>query len=135
LTVTCAYLPPDKVIDGKSHPAKRIYHQMTLDRIDNPDDYYNAEYVLANTSIDYGEPVIRIPKTRPYYCRSEAFMYENETGSNEYKYYGKNANGEANGDFMWLVNYEIGNMEPDTWYLLPQAYSITLTQECEDERE
>ena len=29
---------------------------------------------------------------------------------------------------MKLVNDQFGNMDRDTWYLLPQAYSLTLTK-------
>ena len=29
---------------------------------------------------------------------------------------------------MKLVNDQFGNMDRDTWYLLPQAYSFTLTK-------
>ena len=31
-----------------------------------------------------------------------------------------------NGKKMKLVNEFVGNMARDTWYLLPQAYSLTL---------
>ena len=34
-----------------------------------------------------------------------------------------------NGEFWRLVNEDFGNMKPETWYLLPQAYSITLIPE------
>ena len=33
-----------------------------------------------------------------------------------------------NGMKMKLVNEFVGNMARDTWYLLPQAYSLTLTK-------
>ena len=38
-------------------------------------------------------------------------------------------NGQQNGYFMKLVNDEIDNMQSDTWYLLPRAFSIKLVPE------
>ena len=115
LTVTGAYLLPDRVTI--------FFHQMVLDRIDNENDCFNAEYVIHNTSFGHGGPVLKIPKTRAYYV-NESIMRNNQTGPNEFKFYGPNP-----GDFMRLVNEKSGNMQPNTWYLLPQAYSITLTPE------
>ena len=115
LTVTGAYLLTDRVTV--------FFHQMVLDRIDNEFDYNKAEYVIHNTSFAEGGPVLRIPKTRAYYV-DESVMRTNKTGPNEFKFYGQN------GDFMWLANEQFGNtMRPNTWYLLPQAYSITLVPE------
>jgi hypothetical protein len=116
LTVTGAYLLTDRVTV--------FFHQMVLDRIDNEFDYNNAEYVIHNTSFAEGGPVLKIPTTRAYYV-NESIMRNNKTGQNEFKFYGPNP-----GDFMWLVNERVGNtMQPKTWYLLPQAYSITLVPE------
>ena len=95
---------------------------MVLDRIEHENDCFNAEYVIQNTSFAEDGPVLRIPKTRAYYVK-ESMMHANQTGPNEFKYYGQN------GDFMWLVNERFGNMQPETWYLLPQAYSIKLVPE------
>jgi len=123
LTVTGAYLLPDRVIGGDFFPAEVFFHQMVLDRIDNEADYNKAEYIIHNTSFGHGGPVLKIPKTRAYYV-NEFMMHNNQTAPGEYKYYGQN------GDFMWLVNEQFGNtMQPKTWYLLPQAYSITLIPE------
>ena len=118
VTVTGAYLLPDRVIDGNFFPEEVFFHQMVLDRIENEADYNNAEYVIHNTSFGHGGPVLKIPKTRAYYV-DEFVMQSNRVG-NEFKYYGQN------GDFMWLVNERFGNMQPETWYLLPTAYSIIL---------
>ena len=35
---------------------------------------------------------------------------------------------KRNGMKMKLVNDQFGNMDYDTWYLLPEAYSLTLTK-------
>jgi len=121
LTVTGAYLLPDRVIDGDFFQEEVFLHQMVLDRIENEFDYNKAEYVIQNTSFAEGGPVLKIPKTRAYYV-NESMMRNNQTGPNEFKFYGPKP-----GDFMWLVNERVGNMQPETWYLLPEAYSITLT--------
>ena len=124
VTVTGAYLLPDRFdIDGNFLPEKVFLHQMVLDSIDNEFDYNNAEYVIHNTSFGKEGPGLTIPKTRAYYV-DESEMLNNQTGPNEYKFYGKN------GDFMWLANEQFGNtMQPYTWYLRPEAYSITLVPE------
>jgi hypothetical protein len=84
--------------------------------------YIYNEYVIRNTSFAEGGPVLKIPKTRAYYV-NEFVMRANRTGPEDYKYYGQN------GYFMWLVNEKLGNMQPETWYLCPTAFSITLTPE------
>ena len=122
MTVTGAYLLPDQIIDGDFFPEEVFFHQMVLDSIDNEFDYNTAEYVIHNTSFGEDGPALTISKTRAYYV-DESAMRNNQTGPNEFKYYGQN------GDFMWLVNEKFGNMQPETWYLLPQAYSITLVPE------
>ena len=92
---------------------------MVLDHVDDITD----EYVIRNSSFGHGGPVLHIPKTREYYV-NEDIMLQNNTGPGEYKYYG------SNGKFMWLVNEDFGNtMKQKTWYLLPQAFSITLIPE------
>ena len=124
LTVTGAYLIPESYDNkGIHYPAEVFFHQMVLDRIENPTDYNNAEYVIHNTSFGHGGPVLKIPKTRAYYV-NEQMMLNNRNVYNEYKFYGPEP-----GHFMWLVNEQFGNMLPNTWYLLPQAYSITLVPE------
>ena len=107
LTVTGAYLLPDDTI---------FFNQMMLDRVDD----FTDEYVIQNSSFEYGGAVLRIPKSRGYYV-NEKIMLRNHTGVGEFKFYGRE------GEFMWLVNEDFGNiMRPNTWYLLPLAYSITL---------
>ena len=90
---------------------------MVLDHVDDSTD----EYVIQNSDFEHGGAVIRIPKTREYYAYEDV-MLRNNTGPGEYKHFGKN------GEFMALVNEDFGDtMKQNTWYLLPQAYSITLT--------
>jgi hypothetical protein len=123
LTVTAAYLPQDRMIDCELVEFEPFFHQMTLDRVDNPDDKDKAEYVLANTSFGQDGPVVTIPLNRAYYGYKN-FLLANKTGQNDYIY-----NDPQNGYFMKLVNDEIDNMQPDTWYLLPRAFSIKLVPE------
>jgi hypothetical protein len=107
LTVTGAFLLADDTI---------FFHQMVLERVDDSTD----EYVIQNTCFKHGGTVLRIPKTRECYV-NEQMMLKNNPAPDEFKFYGKN------GEFMWLVNEDFGNtMKQNTWYLLPQAYSITL---------
>ena len=91
---------------------------MVLDRVDDSTN----EYVIHNTSFDEGGPVLRIPKKNAYYTSIPNMMNLNAAG--RYKLNGQN------GEEWTLVNENVGNtMKPKTWYLLPQAYSITLLPE------
>ena len=91
---------------------------MVLDRVDD----FTDEYVIQNSDFQHGGPVLRIPKTREYYV-NEHVMLKNKYGADEFKYYG------AKGEFMLLVNENFKNtMKRNTWYLLPQANSITLNR-------
>jgi len=111
LTVTGAYLFPEEIEDGNFYPAEVFFHQMVLDRVDESTD----EYVVQNTDFDLDVPVLRIPKTRAYYVTGDV-MLKNSFGPGEYD--------------PGHVNERFGNtMQPKTWYLLPQAYSIILTPE------
>ncbi|CBY40201.1 unnamed protein product [Oikopleura dioica] len=95
-------------------PKKVFFHQMTLDRIEN------GEYVLQNTQFSVNHPpVIKIKQTRPYYD-SSSFVANlfNQTGDNFYD------DGVLK---MELVN-ETLFMKKNCWYLLPQAYSLTLNK-------
>jgi hypothetical protein len=121
LTVTGALIIPERVIDGVSFPKTFFTHQMVLDSVDD----FKNEYVLQNSLQKHGGAVVRIPKTREYYA-SESTMMNNCAAAGEFKYYG------PKGEFMWLVNEEFRQdfshrvMKENTWYLLPQAYSLTL---------
>jgi hypothetical protein len=112
LTVTGAFILPEDTI---------FFHQMVLDCVDDSTD----EYVLQNSSFEHGGAVVRIPKTREYYV-NEQMMLRNNPAPGEFKFYG------PKGEFMWLVNKDFGinethrPMKQNTWYLLPQAYSLTL---------
>ena len=91
---------------------------MVLDRVDD----YTDEYIIQNTDFHHGGAVLRIPKTREYYAKEDV-MLQNDNGSGEFRFSGNN------GEFMRLANEDFGDtMKKNTWYLLPQAYSITLTR-------
>jgi hypothetical protein len=88
---------------------------MVLFRVDTSTN----EYVIKNTSFAEGGSVLRIAKKNPYYTSKLNLMQNNAAG--EFKHSGQN------GEEWSLVNEFVGNtMKPKTWYLLPQAYSITL---------
>ena len=105
LTVTGAYL----LIDGSI-----IFHQMVVDRIEN------SEFILQNNLIDHSGTQIRIPLSREFYV-SYGMMEDCFNCFEDLVYFG------PNNEFLSLVNEEFNNMKEDRWYLLPQAYSITLT--------
>ncbi|CAG5102079.1 Oidioi.mRNA.OKI2018_I69.chr1.g134.t1.cds [Oikopleura dioica] len=103
LTVTGAYLYPSGEI---------LFHQMTLDRIEND------EYMLQNNDFKEHSPVLRIPLKNPYYAAYEYFcdIYF-KTQCNLY---------EDDEIKLQIVNDEYGNMDENTWYLLPEAYTLEL---------
>ena len=116
VTVTGAYLLPDRVIDGNFFPEEVFFHQMVLDRV----DVSTNEYVIHNTSFAEGGPVLRISKKNEYYGSDQNAVMNN---FGQFKLFGQN------GEEWSLVNEIAGNMNPKTWYLLPMAYSIILTPE------
>ena len=91
---------------------------MTLDHIDD----FKNEYVLANNSHEEHDPVITIPKNRAYCTRHDTIMQDCDKTTDDKLYY------EKDGRFMWVIE-KIGDMQPKTFYLFHDAYSITLTQE------
>ena len=105
LTVTGAYLNVNGTID---------FHQMVMDRIEN------NEYILQNTLTDHSSSLIRIPQDRKYYADT-AMMEDCLNCYNDYVYYGDN------NEVLELVNEKINGMDVARWYLLPQAYSISVT--------
>ena len=104
---TGAYQNPDGTV---------FFHQMVLDRIEN------CEFVLQNSLIDHSGSQIRIPLSRDFYA-SEEMMKDCFDCYNDFVYYGDN------NEFLTLTNEQFNNMSEERWYLLPQAYSITLTPE------
>ncbi|CBY36763.1 unnamed protein product [Oikopleura dioica] len=135
LTVTGAYFLPARTIDGVFYNEKVVFHQMTLDRIEN------NTFILQNTDFNHSpvlvfiyffkfifnilkpKKVIRIGLTNPYYApihsRYYKMLYEslNQTGRNFYD------DGTIQ---MQLVNETLTYMHNDLWYLLPDAYSLQL---------
>ena len=87
---------------------------MVLDRIEN------SEFILQNTLIAHSGSQIRIPVSREYYAVYE-MMEDCYNRYNNFVFYGDN------NEFLELVN-ENFNMKTEKWYLLPQAFSITLTR-------
>lgn len=91
---------------------------MVLDRV----DYKTNEYVIQNSQIINNNAVLRIKRDNPYYAFKHVIDRYKDSFSGEHKYYG------PNNEFMFLVNEQCPNtMTPFEWYLLPQAYSLTLS--------
>jgi hypothetical protein len=104
LTVTGAYLKPTGDL---------IFHQMILDRVEI--DEYILQNTLHSSEIEESQrlPLLRIDRQKRYYGFSD-----NSRGI---------ING-PNGEFLLLTNENCNSMNEEEWYLLPEAYSITLTQ-------
>ena len=96
-----------------------LMHQMLLDRVEN------REYVLQNTLIEHEGTEhgtqLRIPLDRPYYASDINMMYR--LSSSNYVYKGDN------NEIINLVHEKVNSEKwhKGEWYLLPQAYSITLS--------
>jgi riboflavin synthase len=108
LTVTGAY---------KDQNGEVFFNQMILDRVEND------EYILQNT-LHKGEieesqriPLLRIDRQKRYY---DGFFHLYNNGDSITK---------PNGEFLLLTNEDCNSMNEGEWYLLPEAYSITLTSE------
>jgi len=102
LTVTGAYLYPNGEI---------VFHQMTLDRVKK------RNYVLQNTMMSIDTPLLRIKRENPYYV-TDRHISMTSIGFGKPSY-------NVDGISMDLVNKDI--METNWWYLLPQAYALTLS--------
>ena len=98
---------------------------MILDRVDQQTD----EFLLQNRAFSHDSPVLRIPRSNAFYGTEEA-MRENKSSDGEYK------DGIGNAYLRYigqkgeirLANEKCEDtMKPNKWYLLPQAYSLTLT--------
>ena len=104
--VTGAYLKPT---------GELIFHQMILDCVEND------EYVLQNTLFStelastQNLPLLRIDRQKHYYGIFD--MFNNSSG----------VINRQNGERLLLTNEYCNSMNEEEWYLLPEAYSITLT--------
>ncbi|CAG5103712.1 Oidioi.mRNA.OKI2018_I69.chr1.g901.t1.cds [Oikopleura dioica] len=90
---------------------------MTLDRVEND------EYVLQNTDFKDHSPALRIPLKNPYYEKFDfvRFYFDNDTRTAEF---------EEDGMKIKVVNEHpsIDNMEANTWYLMPTAFTLKLAK-------
>merc|ERR1719215_917006 len=108
LMVIGAYLKPT---------GELFFHQMILDRVES------GEYVVQNTLhssvLDSSQnlPLLRIDRQKRYYGIFDKF--NNSSG----------VINRPNGEFLLLTNEDSDSMNEEEWYLLPEAYSITLTPE------
>jgi hypothetical protein len=90
---------------------------MILDRVEND------EYILQNTlhsseiASSQNLPLLRIARQKRYYAFFD--MFNNPSG----------VINRPNGEFLLLTNENSNSMMEEEWYLLPEAYSITLIPE------
>ena len=98
-----------------------IFHQMILDRIEN--DEYVLQNTLHSTEIAATQnlPLLRIDRQRRYYAATATFYSCYDQNRRDFIYHG------ANNEFMLLTSAGHPSMNREEWYLVPQAYSITLT--------
>ena len=112
LTVTAAYIKPD---------GELIYHQMILDRVEN--DEYILQNTLHSSDIASSQNLSRLPISRKkrYFTTPERIetFYDYNVGDYVFK--------TANNESIYLTSTGKLTMNRAEWYLLPQAYSITLT--------
>jgi hypothetical protein len=93
-----------------------IFNQMILERVEND------EYILQNTlfsselASSQRLPLLRIDRHKHYY---DAMFDLNKNPSGVVN--------RPNGERLLLTNEYGNSMNEEEWYLLPEAYSITLT--------
>ncbi|CAG5112304.1 Oidioi.mRNA.OKI2018_I69.chr2.g6531.t1.cds [Oikopleura dioica] len=91
-----------------------FFHQMILDRIEN------NEYIIQNNQPTAQHSIkLCIPMTKEYFVDKEAYNRFFDPTTNVSAINDKKTN-----VFAPLTNEDL--MEKDTWYLLPQAYSIEI---------
>lgn len=105
LTVTGAYLVSKGLIK---------FHQMTLDRIEE------CNYVLQNTMLSIDAPFLRIKMDNPYYVTPERIYQKLSLKQESLIMLHDNVS-------MDMVNENFGEMKKEKCYLLPKAYSVSLS--------
>ena len=85
------------------------------------DKVENGEYILQNTLEPPSDSLVKISLKKRYYVELGMFNSCYDRHSGDFIYRG------ANNMLMHLTNDKHPSMNPDEWYLLPQAYKITLT--------
>ena len=96
------------------------------------DDVKNDQYILQNTlhsneiSPSQNLPLLRISRKKRYYVSPDDIDNCYDWKKNDYIYRGPNKFLKRN-EFLYLTNEEQPTMKKEEWYLLPYAYSITLT--------
>ncbi|CBY20715.1 unnamed protein product [Oikopleura dioica] len=105
LTVTGAYLVSKGLIK---------FHQMTLDRIEE------CNYVLQNTMLSIDAPILRIKMDNPYYVTPERIYQKLSLKQESLIMLHDNVS-------MDMVNENFGEMKKEKCYLLPKAYSLSLS--------
>ena len=95
---------------------------MILDRVEN--DEYILQNTLHSNEIDSSQrfSLLRIDRQKRYYVDNQQIMNYYDHNLNDFIYRG------ANNEFMLFTSAGLPSMNTDEFYLLPQAYSITLTR-------
>ena len=84
---------------------------MLLDRVEN------QKFILQNTKLSMDASVLKIKTSDPYYV-SDHFILAQQDGKFSFN---------SGNISMDLVNEVYGNMKKQKWYLLPEAYSLSLS--------
>ena len=96
---------------------------MILDRVEND------EYILQNTlhsseiASSQNDPLLKISRKKRYFTTPERLpiIYNHNEGDYVFK--------TANNESIYVTSTGQPTMKKEEWYLLPQAFSITLTPE------
>ena len=94
---------------------------MILDRVEND------EYILQNTLFSSGiassqnDPLLKISRKKRYFTTQDrlAIFYNHDEDDYVYK--------PADNEFIYVTSTGEKTMNKEEWYLLPTAFSITLT--------
>jgi hypothetical protein len=94
---------------------------MILDRVEN--DKYVLQNTLHSSELDSSQnlPLLRIDRQKRYFADYQSMLGHFDRNQGDFIYRG------ANNEFMLLTSAGEPTMNKEEWYLLPQAYSITLT--------
>ena len=94
---------------------------MILDRVEN--DEYILQNTLYSSDIDSSQrlSLLRIDRQKRYFVDNQEIGNYYDRNLRDFIYRG------ANNEFMLLTCAGLPSMNTDEFYLLPQAYSITLT--------
>ena len=109
MTVTGAQFIPNEGV---------VFHQMVLESLDLSTD----SFLVQNSLHSHGGSLLRIPRWKEYFLSYDFFHTHSQSITRTQTGF---TFSDPNKGYMRLVDDR--NMNPDEWYLFPQAYKITLT--------